>query len=589
MSSPSGDVSLLDVLHHVPQLVHALDSRSRQSLLSCGRPLRLLVHGETATVRVMLDTSEARQALALHTVTLLSRGGWRSLQHLELVSKAGLRTSVSSSDCQEQLDDSAVAVLIEAAWPRLTYLALRRGVLCHSALHCLVTAKWQNLSTLHLSDTVLEEEAMQTLCKATWPLESLIFRNNFLTSAALVALHKSSWPLLCSLTLDINPFVCSSQNTFADLFRANVTHLTSLSLFGVHISAEAMSQLAASQSSSLQTLNLKCATLSSGSVHALAHGDFTQLRTLKLPHGFQAGIEALCDANWPEMENIHFSGCELQCLDIPTMTTLVTSWTKLLKIALNDCYGDADDACTLLTQGSWQFLHKLSLAGNELQTEHIAALATVSLPALQKLNLSKNDFSDETAPLLFTENWPQLQHLLVQGNSSEFSRSYLQCMSGVQSRMLSLRITVSSIKDITSASTNTPKLALAAFEQALLVACSSLVLRADCKDLSLHLASCLQSVCQDIFFETPDAWSIDRLCDDTRLLGANVFEFRLDKLFYYWQCMKNLTFDFSMLGKRFAVAIVSESSQSAQRITVACYPREMTFLERLKEWSLFDL
>ena len=213
----------------------------------------------------------------------------------------------------------------------------------------------------------------------------------------------------------------------------------------------------------------------------------------------------------------------------------------------------------------------------------------MSLPALQKLNLSKNDFSDETAPFLFTENWPQLQHLLVQGNSSEFSRSYLQCMSGVQSRMLSLRITVSSIKDITSASTNTPKSALAAFEQALLVACSSLVLRADCKDLSLHLDSCLQSVCQDIFFETPDDWSIVRLCDDTRLLGAYVFQFRLDKLFYYWQCMKNLTFEFSMLGKRFAVAIDSESSQSAQRITVACHPRELTFLERLKEWSPFDM
>ena len=190
--------------------------------------------------------------------------------------------------------------------------------------------------------------------------------------------------------------------------------------------------------------------------------------------------------------------------DIPTVTTLVTSWTKLSKIALKNCFNDADDACGLFTQGSWQFLHKLSLAGNELQTEHVAALATVSLPVMQKLNLSKNDFSDETAPLLVTANWPQLQHLFIVGNSLEFGRSCLQCMSGVQS-------TISSIKDIISASTNTPKSALAAFEQALLVASSSLVLHADCNDLSLHLDLCLQSVCQDIYFETPENWSTDRL------------------------------------------------------------------------------
>ena len=96
---------------------------------------------------------------------------------------------------------------------------------------------------------------------------------------------------------------------------------------------------------------------------------------------------------------------------------------------------------------------------------------------LQKLDVSNNKLLAGAAPHVFTANWPQLQDLHIQGNSLELGSSYLRYMSRVCSRLQSLRITISSIKDIANESTTTDISAIVAFEEALLVASSSLVLR----------------------------------------------------------------------------------------------------------------
>ena len=575
MSGVSNDLLLLGVLHHAPQLINMLDSKSIQSLLSCGRQSRHIVHSKAATIRLSLDTSDARHGWTLQTMKCLSRGGWQGLQHLEL----NCWPDVNEEDnfplecCVGQLRMPAVSEMIKNAWPQLRSLSLRFGVLHNRAIGRLVTAKWHNLSTLHLSNTVLTADAMQALCRAPWPLQVLSLRNTMMDSDALAHLYDSNWPNLSSLNLDCNQDICASQSVFWDVFKASRTHLNMLSLQQVAISAEAMMHLAAFQSCSLQVLDVSDAWFSNDALLALAQGGFTKLRSLDISNTEWdlSAIEALRHARWPELDELYFGGCQLQSQHIPMMSAMVTSCCQLSRIVLTNCFVNPDDVCTLLTQGKWHSLQSLSLAGNNLHANQIAVLATIPLPKLQRLNVSSNSLCEAAVESLLSADWPYLEDLNIQGNW--LGAGDTQLISGLGCRMKRLKMTISSMTDMQGMFERSTEKNPLAFEQILLTACTSLILKCDCHQLSLHLDADLQRNCGDIALKMPGFWS-GLGTYYPNLLDAYEFEFPSNgqSIFEYLPHIQFLQFDFHLLGKWFEVAIDCQSKFPVYLVWVALYP-----------------
>ena len=112
---------------------------------------------------------------------------------------------------------------------------------------------------------------------------------------------------------------------------------------------------------------------------------------------------------------------------------------------------------------------------------------------------------------------------------------------------------------------------LPAFDQILLLAGSSLLLKCDCADLALHLDADLQSNCSDIAFKMPGS-CFPYASYYPNLLNAYEFEFPSEGLFQCWPCMQFLLFDFQLLGKRCEVVMEYHSMRLAYLVSIALYP-----------------
>ena len=298
-----------------------------------------------------LSANDFRSAAAAPALAALSR-------------RVGLRR-LDVGDCR--LSAAGFKALVEAAWPALTSLCMRRAVVAFDGPHALGAAAFAGfpaLEELDLSYVALGEAGAALLASRRWArLWALCLRQAQLDAAGLTALVRGAWPALEDMDLSHNDL---SSAAAAPALAALSRHvgLRRLNITYCQLSAAGFKALAEASWPALTSLRAVNAQAAFDGAHALdaaaAFTGFPALEELDLAHVAlgEAGAELLPRRHWARLKRLYLGVTRL---------------------------GDAGVAA--LARGAWPALELLILISNDLCTPPTLEDARRWAPLLAELRL----------------------------------------------------------------------------------------------------------------------------------------------------------------------------------------------------------
>ena len=343
---------LVELVHHVPQLLEHLPPIALAQLLASCVSLRKHVHAHVTKISCAMDC---------HNVRVLTTGAWPRLTHLEL-------------NHSKILDVQSVSQLAKATHLQLQSLSLNYSEIDSRLAEALLSVAYPHLKSLHLSGNNLTT-SMTYLADAHLPLlEELELHDSKLGIQSMAALSKGSWLQLRTLILSGNRIRAPGIQYLAEAYWPQ---LETINLNESGLDASGMIMLLCCKWPCLQTLSLNQNLL----YHMEQLPDSNQCLLLKHVHlaesnvGFYS-LRPLTQPRWCQLETIDLSNNRIYGI-----SELVQAlWPALKTIRLND-NPLAADAMADLCKGNWPLLECLYLCRCAVSGQQRDASAVLVLAA----------------------------------------------------------------------------------------------------------------------------------------------------------------------------------------------------------------
>lgn len=291
-----------------------------------------------------------------------------------------------------------------------------------------------------LARIVLSEESSKTSADffLLRPLQAIASDLFWASSAAQQLAHQmtASWPSPDSVELWDVKETAMSTALMAELSKANLSSLASVSFINCQLNSEGLSLLCQARWHALAYIYIAGSPLDAKGMAVLVTGDWPLLSDISFCRTSAVDAQAighLSAAQWP-LQNINMVSMPVSA----AMTADLAQLRNLTSLTLQDT-GLTAAAMLKLTCAEWPGLQRLDLSDNTMGAASMHSLSKAHMPAIQDVKLARAKLTEEGAHSLSQTSWPVLRNLNLSHNEMS-STAVKHIASGVWPQMKDLSV-----------------------------------------------------------------------------------------------------------------------------------------------------